>query len=307
MLSTTDVDVPPRHGSRLVPPPGARTATRGRRLWTVARRHPAAAVAGGFLLVLVIASLCAPILPLPDPVRVDSASATLGFGTAGHLLGADRLGRDILSRLIWGARPSLIMGLAPVLIGGAIGTTLGVTAGMSGPRVRGVIMRTLDVFYAFPAVLLAIAIAAALGAGMTTAIIAITVIVVPPVARLAESEVLGIMRKDFMLSARASGAGQLSIALRQVMPNVAGPLLVYCTALVGLSIVYAAGLGFLGLGLNPPTPEWGAMVNELRTLVFSQPWVSLTPAVMLLLVSISFNVLGDGLRDVLAVGRGTQL
>jgi peptide/nickel transport system permease protein len=225
----------------------------------------------------------------------------LSIGSPGHLLGTDRQGRDLLSRIIWGARPSLLSGILPVLTAGIAGVGLGMLAGLSSPRVHAVVMRSLDVFYAFPAVLLAIAIAAALGPGVSNAIVALSVVLIPPVARVAETEVARIRSADFMEAARASGATTVSIALRQVLPNIAPPVVVYCTALMGLSMVYAGGLSFLGLGIAPPAPEWGLILSDLRQNLFDSPALALIPAIVILLTSVGFNVLGDGLRDLLDV------
>jgi len=260
--------------------------------------------ARGAALVIVgvgAVALLAPVLPLDDPIRGE-LSERLSGPSFSHPLGTDGQGRDVLSRLVWGARPSMLAAMLPVLIGGSIGASLGLIAGLIGRTTGAVIMRFLDIFYAFPAVLLAIAIATTRGAGLTTMVIAIAVIVVAPVARIAETEVRAIRNLDFMEAARASGAPTWMIAVRQVVPCVGPALIVYCTALVGLSLVYAAGLGFIGLGLAPPDPEWGTMVNELRSFTFSHPWLAVIPAVVILSVSVAFNVLGDGLRDRLAVG-----
>lgn len=260
-----------------------------------------ARVAGAVCLAFLLAAVFAPIIAPFDPLVGDRSERLLPFFTGGHLLGTDGQGRDVFSRVIFGARISLLTGLVPVLVAGLAGTTLGLVAGLGGRRANTGVMRTLDVFYAFPAVLLAIAIAAALGSGASNAIIALSVILIPPIARLAESEVARIRSADFMEAARVSGAGWWPIALRHVLPNAAPAIVVYCTALVGLSIVYAAGLGFLGLGVAPPAAEWGLMVNDLRQFTFSNPQLSLVPAVVILVVSIAFNVLGDGLRDLLDV------
>jgi peptide/nickel transport system permease protein len=157
-------------------------------------------------------------------------------------------------------------------------------------------MRTLDVLYAFPAILLAIAIGAALGPGVKNAIISLSIVLIAPIARVAESEVLRLRSADFMEAARASGASWTVIGLRQVLPNIAPPLLVYCTSLVGLAIVYAAGLSFLGLGVVPPHPDWGSMLNDLRSNLYDRPLLSLVPAVAIFVASIGFNLLGDGLK-----------
>lgn len=260
-----------------------------------------ARIAGVVCALFFLSAIAAPLITTADPLEGDRSQRLLPFFSGSHLLGTDGQGRDVLSRVIWGARPSLLTGLIPVVVAGLIGTVLGLVAGLGTRRVNTVVMRTLDVFYAFPAVLLAIAIAAALGSGTSNAIIALSVILIPPIARLAESEVARIRSADFMEAARVSGAGWMSISVRHVLPNAAPAIVVYCTALVGLSIVYAAGLGFLGLGVAPPNAEWGLMVNDLRQYTFSAPQISLVPAVVILIASVAFNVFGDGLRDLLDV------
>ncbi|HVW43932.1 MAG TPA: ABC transporter permease [Amycolatopsis sp.] len=264
------------------------------------RMTVSATVAGAVVLLIVLTALVGPLL-VGDPVAGDTAHRLLPAGTAGHVLGTDGQGRDVLARLVDGTRLSLLAGLIPVLFAALVGTGLGVTAGLSGKWGQRLIMRTLDVFYAFPAVLLAVAIAAALGSGLSNAIIALAVILVPPVARVAETETRRLVDLDYMEAARASGARRSVIALRQVLPNVAPPVVVYCTALIGLSIVYSAGLSFLGLGISPPTPEWGLMVSEHTQYIYSAPFLAAIPALAILIASVAFNVLGDGLRDLLDV------
>jgi peptide/nickel transport system permease protein len=264
-----------------------------------------ARVALAVAIILFALALLAPLIA-PYPPNVGKVSERLlGFGQQGHLLGTDGQGRDVFSRLLHGARPSLLSGLIPVAFAGVVGTLLGVVAGLGGRRQHAVIMRTLDVFYAFPAVLLAIAIAAALGSGISNAIIALSIILVPPIARVAEAETVRLREADFMEAARASGAPWVSIAGRHVLPNIGPSVVVYCTALIGLSIVYAAGLSFLGLGLTPPAPEWGLMVNDLRQFTFTRPDLAVVPALVILVASVTFNVLGDGLRDLLDVRAET--
>jgi peptide/nickel transport system permease protein len=189
-------------------------------------------------------------------------------------------------------------------VAGTIGIALGLLAGLGGKLVESIVMRVLDVFYAFPAVLLAIAIAAALGAGISNAVIALSIVLIPPIARVAETEVARIRSHDFMEAARASGARATTIAVRQVLPNILPVVLVYCTALIGLAIVYAAGLSFLGLGVAPPHPEWGQMLNDLRQNLYTAPSLALIPAVVIFVTSIAFNVVGDGLREVLDIRSG---
>lgn len=258
-------------------------------------------IAALLALALYAVAILAPVVAPYGPDAGDLSQRLQGLGSAGHLLGTDGQGRDVLSRVIWGARPSLLAGLVPVLVGGVFGTLLGLVAGLGSNRVNGIVMRTLDVFYSFPAVLLAIGIAAAVGAGISNAIVALSVILVPPIARVAEAETARLRHADFIEAARASGARATAIAGRHVLPNVLPQVLVYCTALIGLSIVYAAGLGFLGLGIAPPHAEWGLMVNDMRQYLFVDPELALVPAIVILLTSLVFNVLGDGLRDWLDV------
>ncbi|OPX14939.1 ABC transporter permease [Gordonia sp. i37] len=271
----------------------------------IPRLRPSMTIATLVVVFVVLMATFGPLL-VADPNAGDIANRLQPVGTPGHLLGTDGQGRDILARIVVGSRLSLLAGLVPVFVAGTIGSMLGVSAGLGRPWIHRLIMRTLDVFYAFPAVLLAIAIAAALGSGVSNSIIALAVILIPPIARVAETETRRIVDLDYMEAARASGAGPLAIASRQVLPNVAPPVVVYCTALIGLSIVYAAGLSFLGLGVAPPTAEWGLMVSDHTQYIYSQPILAAIPAVAILVVSVAFNVLGDGLRDILDVKGGDR-
>jgi peptide/nickel transport system permease protein len=274
------------------PAPGRAARAVGRRRLPIPAR-----VAGIVVVALVVVAILAPLLAPDDPVRGNLTDRLLPIGSPGHLLGTDGQGRDMLSRLIYGSRPSLMAGLVPVLVAGLIGGGLGLVAGLAPGWLHAAIMRSLDVLYAFPAVLLAIAIAAALGSGISNSIIALSVILIPPIARVTESEVVRIRSADFMEAARSSGAGWTAIALRQVVPNIAPAVVVYSTALIGLSLVYAAGLSYLGLGVSPPLAEWGVMVSDLQKYLFTAPALLLVPAVAILVASVAFNVLGDGLRD----------
>ena len=225
------------------------------------------------------------------------------IGTPGHLLGTDELGRDMLSRLIFGGRLSLMMGISPVRFALVIGSLLGIVAGFVGGRVNTAIMRTVDVFFAFPSVLLAVAISGALGAGIANAMLALTIVFIPPIARVAESVTTQVRSLDFVEAARASGAGAWTIIRVHILGNVLGPIFVYATSLVSVSMILAAGLSFLGLGTKPPDPEWGLMLNTLRTAIYTQPWVAALPGAMIFMVSISFNLLSDGLRSAMDVQR----
>jgi peptide/nickel transport system permease protein len=296
VTASVEVVTPPTAQARSARPAHADTGTK--------RRLPVASwIAGAVILLVAICAIFAPLIAPYDPTAGDLSQRLQDIGSPGHILGTDGQGRDILSRLIYGARPSLLTGLIPVAISGIIGTSLGVIAGMGSKWTHGIIMRTLDVFYAFPAVLLAIAIAAALGSGISNSIIALTVILIPPVARIAEAETARVRPADFVEASYASGARPTSIAIRQVLPNIAPAVVVYCAALIGLSIVYAAGLSFLGLGISPPKAEWGLMLSnlDLGQFLINKPELLMIPAVTILLVSVCFNVLGDGLRNFLNV------
>jgi peptide/nickel transport system permease protein len=223
------------------------------------------------------------------------------IGTPNHLLGTDELGRDILTRLLYGGRLSWFMGIMPVVFAFVIGTTLGVTAGYVGGKTNMIIMRTTDVFYAFPSVLLAVAISGALGAGIFNAILALTLVFIPQIIRVSESVTQGVRNLDFVDAARASGASGFTIVRVHILGNVLGPIFVYATGLISVCMIIASGLSFLGLGTKPPEPEWGLMLNTLRTAIYVQPWVAVLPGVCIFVTSICFNMLSDGLRQAMDV------
>jgi peptide/nickel transport system permease protein len=271
---------------------------------TVARRllrDPAALVAALMITGLVVLLLFGPLLAPADPYAAAMLQRLQPIGSAGHPLGSDELGRDLLSRLMVGARLSLFMGITPVVLAFFAGSVLGVTAGYAGGWLNTAIMRTVDVFYAFPSVLLAIALSGALGAGITNALISLTVVFVPPIARVAESVTTQIRSRDFVEAARASGAGAITIVRVHVLGNVLGPVFVYATSLIAVSMILASGLSFLGLGVKPPEPEWGLMLNTLRTALYVQPLVAALPGVMIFYTAIAFNLLSDGLRAAMEV------
>jgi peptide/nickel transport system permease protein len=223
------------------------------------------------------------------------------IGTQGYLLGTDELGRDMLSRLIYGARLSLFIGIVPVINAFLIGTLLGVLAGFLGGRVNTVIMRTIDVFFAFPSVLLAIAISGALGAGIFNSIVSLTIVFIPPITRVAESVTTQVRGLDFVEAARASGANALTIIRVHILGNVLGPVFIYATSLMSVCMILASGLSFLGLGTKPPAAEWGLMLNTLRTAIYTNPWVAALPGVMIFTTSICFNMMSDGLRQAMDI------
>ena len=271
--------------------------TVGRRLV----RDPVSMVCAGILLFIFLSAIFAPWLGLADPFRGSMITRLRPFGTEGHPLGTDELGRDMLARLIYGGRLSLLIGILPVFSAFIIGTILGVIAGYNGGWANSAIMRTIDVFYAFPSVLLAIAISGALGAGVLNSIVSLTIVFIPPIARVAESVTTSVRNLDFVDAARASGASAMTIMRVHVMGNVLGPIFVYATSLISVSMILAAGLSFLGLGTRPPEPEWGLMLNTLRTAIYVDPWLAALPGVMIFAVSIGFNLLSDGLRSAMDI------
>ncbi|MCX6022605.1 MAG: ABC transporter permease, partial [Chloroflexi bacterium] len=220
--------------------------------------------AAGVVFMFILIAAAAPLIAPYDPNAGDIAVRLAPLGAPGHPLGADEQGRDMLTRLIWGGRMSLLAGVIPVSIALLIGGTLGVVAGYLGGWFNTLVMRSMDAFFAFPSILLAIAIAGALGAGLNNALLALSIVFTPSVTRLAESITVQVKSGEFIEAARASGAGALQIIRTQILLNVLSPVLVYASTLVSISILAAAGLSFLGLGVSPPTPEWGLMLNTLR-------------------------------------------
>lgn len=269
----------------------------GRRLL----RDKVAMGAGLVLLLIILAAIFAPYLAPADPFKSSMIRRLRPIGHELFPLGSDELGRDMLTRLLYGGRLSLFMGLVPVVIAFILGSGLGITAGYVGGRVNAIVMRTVDVFFAFPSVLLAIALSGALGAGILNSIVSLTIVFVPQITRVAESVTTQIRNRDYVEAARTSGANAFTIIRVHVLGNVLGPIFVYATSLVSVSMILASGLSFLGLGVRPPEPEWGLMLNTLRTAIYVQPMVAALPGLMIFLTSISFNLLSDGLRTAMEV------
>lgn len=264
--------------------------------WHRWRRQYALAAIGAAIVVLwIIVALTAQVLAPYAPNAVTLSSRLLP-PSAQHLLGTDELGRDVLSRLIFGARISLVTGILVVAIGALIGTLLGGIAAYAGGLLEEAIMRLTDLVLCFPPIILALAIGAALGIGTTNTIIAMLVVWWPKFARLARSLVLQQRSLEYVEAALVAGYGPGRILLRHIIPNAVGPLVVLVTLDVGNAIIIFAGLSFLGLGVVPPTPEWGSMISEGRELV-AQWWVASFPGVAILSIVLGFNFLGDGIRD----------
>jgi peptide/nickel transport system permease protein len=260
---------------------------------------PVGLVAAAVLGTLVLAAIAAPLIAPYGPFDGVITQRLLPIGSAGHLLGTDQHGRDILSRILYGGRITLLSGIIPVVIATLIGGTIGAIAGHFRGVTGGGMMRVMDIFYAFPAILLAIGIAAALGPGVSNAVLALTIVFIPPIARITETAVRNVESRQYMEAAHASGAATAKLILRQVVPNVAVPVGVYASTLFGVSILFASGLSYLGLGVQPPAPEWGQMLNELKDTMYSGSLVSIVPGVAIFLACISFNLMSDALRDAL--------
>lgn len=280
---------------------GALPAQRSRGYWTAAfirfTHDPVAMGAALVVVVLIALAVFGPWIAPADPYASSMLKRLKPIGTEGLPLGSDELGRDMLSRLIVGARLSLFIGITPVVCAFVIGSVIGIVAGYAGGLVNTAIMRTVDVFYAFPSVLLAIALSGVLGAGMVNSLISLTIVFIPQIVRVAESVTTQVRNRDYVEAARASGANAFTIVRVHVLGNVLGPIFVYATSLIAVSMILASGLSFLGLGVKPPEPEWGLMLNTLRTAIYVQPWVAALPGLMIFITSISFNILSDGLRS----------
>ena len=264
-------------------------------------RDPVAIAAGLVILAIVVVAILSPWITPMDPYRGSMLRRLKPVGDATYWLGSDELGRDMLSRLMLGGRLSLFIGVTPVILAFVIGSGIGILAGYVGGWVNTVLMRTVDVFFAFPSVLLAIALSGALGAGVFNSIVSLTCVFVPQIARVAESVTTQIRSRDYVDAARLSGASTFTILRVQVLGNVLGPIFVYATSLVSVSMILASGLSFLGLGVKPPEPEWGLMLNTLRTAIYVNPLVAALPGLAIFIVSISFNLFSDGLRSAMEV------
>jgi peptide/nickel transport system permease protein len=300
MADTVTLDRPLDAFAEQAPP-----ATQVRGYWQSVfyrlRHDPVTLVFAAIVLSIVLAALFAPLIAPFDPYKESIAGRLKPFGWRGHLAGTDELGRDMLSRLLHGGRVSLLMGVVPVLVATMIGGMLGVVAGFVGGRVNTAIMRTMDVFYAFPSVLLAVAIAGAMGGGMGNGMLALTMVFIPPMCRVAETATTQVRALDYIEAARASGAGTAAIIRYHVLGNVLGPVFIYASSLVSVSILLASGLSFLGLGVRPPVPDWGLMLSTLRQSIYVVPLVCAVPGVAIFITSICFNLVSDGLRSAMDV------
>ena len=274
--------------------------------WLSFRSNPMTMLGLGILLFLVFVAVLAPWLSPHDPFDQDLAARLLPPGSENYILGSDGLGRDILSRVIYGSRITLYIVTLVAIIAPVAGLFVGTVAGYAGGWADVVLMRITDIFLAFPRLVLALAFVAALGAGIENAVLAISLTAWPPYARIARAETLTIRNSDFIHAVRLQGAGPLRIITRHIWPLCISSLVVRVTLDMAGIILAAAGLGFLGLGAQPPSPEWGAMISEGRKFILDHWWVATVPGLAIFTVSLAFNLLGDGLRDVLDPKEGSN-
>lgn len=289
----------------LLPAEALARAQAGKGYWTGVRerlREDKVTIAVILLLIaIVLMAVFAPLLSPHDPLATSAFTRLKPIGTEGHWLGTDEVGRDLWARMAYGGRLSLLCGVLPVFLALLAGGSLGILAGFAGGILNSAIMRSMDVLYAFPSILLAIAICGILGAGLGNTILALTVTFIPPIVRISESVTAQVRSLDFVEAARASGSRTLPLLRYHILNNVLGPILVYVTSLISISMILAAGLSFLGLGAIPPNPEWGLMLNNLRAAIWVAPMTAALPGVMIFLTSMSFNLMSDGLRQAMDV------
>jgi dipeptide transport system permease protein len=275
-----------------------------REFWISFRANLGAVIGVSVVIVLLLLALFAPWIA-PHPPHETNSAAFLKppfwqeGGSAQYLLGTDAIGRDILSRLIWGARLSLSIGLGVVAISVAAGIALGLVAGFARGVVEIAIMRLMDIVLTLPSLLLAIVIVAILGPGLVNAMLAVAVVLLPHYVRITRASVVSEVSKDYVTAARVSGAGTLRLMFIEVLPNCAAPLIVQASLGISTAILDAAALGFLGLGAQPPSPEWGTMLADAREFVLRAWWVVTFPGLLILIAVLAFNLMGDGLRDAL--------
>ena len=272
--------------------------------WLTLKSNSMAMIGLGILLLLVLIAAAAPLLAPMDPFVQNLGNRLQPPGTEGHLLGTDSLGRDILSRMIYGSRITLYIVALVAMIAPIVGLLVGTVAGYTGGWIDTILMRITDIFLAFPRLVLALAFVAALGAGIENAVLAISLTAWPPYARIARAETLTIRNSDYIAAIKLQGARAGRIITRHIWPLCISSLIVRVTLDMAGVILAAAGLGFLGLGAQPPSPEWGAMIAEGRRFILDHWWVATMPGLAIFTVSLAFNLLGDGLRDVLDPKEG---
>jgi peptide/nickel transport system permease protein len=268
-------------------------------LLELGRTHPRVILAGSLVLLLFLVALLAPFISPHDPIAVNADNAYLRPLSPSHLLGTDELGRDLFSRMLWGARVSLPVAFVAVAVGLVAGGVIGLISGYFGGVIDLLMMRLIDALLAFPALILAIAIVAALGPDLRNAMIAIGIVAIPVYARLVRALVLQLKQMEFVAATRSLGATPMRIIIRHLIPNLLNPVIVQVSLSAGFAILAEATLSFLGLGAQVPTPDWGQMINTGATFLANDPWLAIVPGAAISVTVFSFNLLGDSLRDAL--------
>lgn len=292
MRQSASVDLGPAAPGDAPPP------SRPHRTWSAFRRNRAAVTGLALVVVMSLLAILAPLLTVHDPLE-QNARVRLSSPDASHPLGRDTFGRDVLTRVLYAGRVSLLVGFAAVVIGGAFGSGLGLIAGYGGPRIENILMRLVDILMAFPNLLLGLTILAALGPGLPKMILAIGLMLSPAFARVVHASVLSLKQREFVEAARALGVPQARLLGLHILPNVLGEIVVLASLWTASAIRVEASLSFIGLGVSPPTPTWGNMIREGTLHLTNAPWLSVVPGLAILMTVLAFNLMGDGLRDVL--------
>lgn len=266
--------------------------------WRRLKRNRLALAGLVIVIVIIVSAIFAPWIATHDPVKIDLRNRELTFGSPGHIMGTDEKGRDIFSRIVYGSRISLVVGVSSISLAIVFGVTFGLLAGYYR-KLDGLIMRLMDLLFAFPSILLPLIIVAVLGASLVNVIIAIGIWSIPALARIVRGSVLSVKEMEYITAVRSMGSGDFRILFGHVLPNVLAPIIVYCTMRLGRVIISTAALSYLGLGAPPPTPEWGAMIATGKNYIYSSPHISIAPGIAIMLTVFACNVLGDGLRDAL--------
>lgn len=288
-------------GVGTLPPVAGRV--RGGEALRLLLHRPSSVVSWSFLVLLVAVTVAAPLLAPADPVAQDFNATLLAPGAPGHLAGTDNLGRDQLSRLLYGGRPILLTAVASVVVSTVVGTLLGMWAGFRRGWLDVVVARSMDILLSFPLILLAIMIVAALGSGVQNVILAISISQLPVFARLARALTMREADREYVLAVRAAGFRPARILFREILPNLVGPVIVQATSTVAVATGLTAALSYLGLGVRPPTPDWGLMVKEAQEFLFDAPDLAVVPGALITLFVLACNFVGDDLRDVLDPGN----
>ncbi|MET3576524.1 nickel transporter permease [Bhargavaea ullalensis] len=267
-------------------------------IWKRLRKNKSAVIGGGIVIFFILLAIFGPMLTGVDPNATDITNKNQP-PSADHWFGTDNYGRDMFTRIIYGTKLTLIVGFLSVFIGGAVGVVFGIVSGYYGGWVDAVIMRIMDVLLAFPGILLALAIVSVLGGSLTNMIIAIGIFSVPAFARIVRGSALSVRKLEYIDAMKALGASDIRIIFKHILPNVTSPIIVQATLRIATAVLTASGLSFLGLGAQPPAPEWGAMLSAGRTYMHDAPHMVLIPGIMIVIVVLAFNIFGDGLRDAL--------